>query len=149
MSEIAIDAVEYLDRLWTDSGSVVCGYWSDFCSACVIGGPAKVQRDAQAAILMVNQGHPSCTRPTFAGANMRHDHSDMPALGPATAPLASIPILLQQRRLVGCFTYPSVTTLSCGCLPMRLTFRRPPPRGSCDRMKFERNSSVFCPSATS
>ena len=49
MSEIAIDAVESLDRLWMDPGSVVCGYWSDFCRACVIGGPAKVQRDTQAA----------------------------------------------------------------------------------------------------
>ena len=41
--------------LWTDPGSVVRGYWSDFCRACVIGGPTKAQRDAQAAILEVNQ----------------------------------------------------------------------------------------------
>ena len=105
MSEFAIDAVEYLDRLWMDPGSVVCGYWSDFCRACVIGGPAKVQCDAQGAILEVNQGHPSCTRPTFADSNMHHDDRDKPALGPATDPLVSIPILLQQRRSVGCFTY--------------------------------------------
>ena len=51
MSEIAIDAVEYLDRLRMDPGSVVCDYWSDFCRACVIGGPAKVQRDTQVAFV--------------------------------------------------------------------------------------------------
>ena len=98
MSEIAIDAVQFLDHLWMDPGSVVCGYWSDFCRACVIGGPAKVQCDAQGAILEANQGHPSCTRPTFAGSTMHHDDRDKPALGPATDSLAAIPILLQQRR---------------------------------------------------
>ena len=97
MSEIAIDAVQYLDRIRRPA---------DLIREARLGGPAKVQRDAQGAILEVNQGRPSCTRPTFAGSNMHHDHSDMPALGPATAPLASIPILLQQRRSVGCITYP-------------------------------------------
>ena len=58
-----------------------------------------MQRDAQVTIFEVTQGRPSCTRPTFAGSNMRHDDSDMPALGPVTDPLASTPILLQQRRL--------------------------------------------------
>ena len=59
MCEIAIDAVQYLDRLWMDPGSVVCGYWSDLCRACVIGGPAKVQFGAQGTILEVNQGQPT------------------------------------------------------------------------------------------
>ena len=48
-------ALEAGDMLWMDLGSVVRGYWSDFCRACVIGGPTKAQRDAQAAILEVNQ----------------------------------------------------------------------------------------------
>ena len=67
--------------------------------------PSEVQCDAQGAILEVNQGHPSCTRPTFAGSNTHRGDRDKPALGPATDPLFSIPILLQQRRSVGCFTY--------------------------------------------
>ena len=61
MSEIAVGAVEYLDRLRR---------LADLIREAGLGGPAKVQCDAQGAIPEVNQGRPSCTRPTFAGANM-------------------------------------------------------------------------------
>ena len=51
--------------------------------------------------------HRSCTGPTFAGSQMHHDDSEMSALGRVSDPLVSIPILLRQRRSVGCFNYPS------------------------------------------
>ena len=48
-------ALESGDMLWMDLGSVYRGYWSDFCRACVIGGPSRAQIDAQAIIVEVNQ----------------------------------------------------------------------------------------------
>ena len=51
--------------------------------------------------------HRSCTGPTFAGSQMHRDDSEMSALGRVSDPLVSIPILLRQRRSVGCITYPS------------------------------------------
>ena len=51
------------DMLWMDLGSVYRGYWSDFCRACVVGGPTRAQRDAQAAILEVNRACVDAVRP--------------------------------------------------------------------------------------
>ena len=48
-------ALESGDMLWMDLASVYQGYWSDFCRACVVGGPTQIQLDAQATILEVNQ----------------------------------------------------------------------------------------------
>ena len=56
-------ALEPGDMLWMDLGSVYRGYWSDFCRACVVGGPARAQRDAQAAILEVNQACIDAVKP--------------------------------------------------------------------------------------
>lgn len=51
------------DMLWMDLGSVYRGYWSDFCRACVVGGPTRAQRDAQAAILEVNRACVDAVKP--------------------------------------------------------------------------------------
>ena len=51
------------DMLWMDLGSVYRGYWSDFCRACVVGGPTRAQRDAQAAILEVNEACVGAVKP--------------------------------------------------------------------------------------
>ena len=51
------------DMLWMDVGSVYRGYWSDFCRACVVGGPTRAQRDAQAAILEVNRACVDAVQP--------------------------------------------------------------------------------------
>ena len=51
--------------------------------------------------------HRSCTGPTLAGSKLHHDDRDISALGPpVTDRPASMPILLRQRRSVGCFTFP-------------------------------------------
>ena len=56
-------ALEPGDMLWMDLGSVYRGYWSDFCRACVVGGPTRTQRDAQAIILEVNEACVEAVRP--------------------------------------------------------------------------------------
>ena len=56
-------ALEPGDMLWMDLGSVYCGYWSDFCRACVVGGPTRAQRDAQAIIVEVNQAYVDAVKP--------------------------------------------------------------------------------------
>ena len=56
-------ALESGDMLWMDLGSVYRGYWSDFCRACVVGGPTRAQRDAQAIILEVNQACVEAVKP--------------------------------------------------------------------------------------
>ena len=56
-------ALESGDMLWMDLGSVYRGYWSDFCRACVVGGPTRAQRDAQAVIVEVNQACVDAVRP--------------------------------------------------------------------------------------
>ena len=56
-------ALEPGDMLWMDLGSVYRGYWSDFCRACVVGGPTRTQRDAQAIILEVNEACVDAVRP--------------------------------------------------------------------------------------
>ena len=60
-------ALEPGDMLWMDLGSVYRGYWSDFCRACVVGGPTRAQRDAQAAILEVNR---ACVDAAWPGEPM-------------------------------------------------------------------------------
>lgn len=56
-------ALESGDMLWMDLGSVYRGYWSDFCRACVVGGPTRAQRDAQAMIVDVNQACVDAVKP--------------------------------------------------------------------------------------
>ena len=56
-------ALESGDMLWMDLGSVYRAYWSDFCRACVIGGPTRAQRDAQAVIVEVNQACVDAVKP--------------------------------------------------------------------------------------
>ena len=56
-------ALESGDMLWMDLGSVYHGYWSDFCRACVVGGPTRAQRDAQAMIVDVNQACVDAVKP--------------------------------------------------------------------------------------
>ena len=56
-------ALEAGDMLWMDLGSVFRGYWSDFCRACVVGGPTRAQCDAQAAILEVNRACVDAVKP--------------------------------------------------------------------------------------
>ena len=56
-------ALESGDMLWMDLGSVYRGYWSDFCRACVVGGPTRAQRDAQAIILEVNRACVDAVKP--------------------------------------------------------------------------------------
>ena len=51
------------DMLWMDLGSVFRGYWSDFCRACVVGGPTRAQRDAQAIIVEVNRACVDAVKP--------------------------------------------------------------------------------------
>ena len=51
------------DMLWMDLGSVYRGYWSDFCRACVVGGPTRAQRDDQAVIVEVNQACVDAVKP--------------------------------------------------------------------------------------
>ena len=50
--------------------------------------------------------HRSCTGPTLAGSKLLLDDREMSALGPVTDQFVSMPILLRQRRSVGCFTFP-------------------------------------------
>ena len=70
----------------------------------------------------------SKSRPLNSGYDAdHHDDSDMPALGPATAPLASIPILLQHRRSVGCFTYPCTAIALHGMMSRLLVEELPYP----------------------
>ena len=56
-------ALESGDMLWMDLGSVYRGYWSDFCRACVVGGPTRAQCDAQAIILEVNRACVDAVKP--------------------------------------------------------------------------------------
>ena len=56
-------ALECGDMLWMDLGSVYRGYWSDFCRACVVGGPTPTQRDAQSVILEVNHACVDAVKP--------------------------------------------------------------------------------------
>ena len=56
-------ALQLGDMLWMDLGSVYRGYWSDFCRACVVGGPTRAQRDAQAMIVEVNQACVGAVKP--------------------------------------------------------------------------------------
>ena len=61
-------------------------------------------------------------------APMHDDDSDMPALGPVTDQLVSIPILLRQRRSVGCFTYPSMRACHLHLCGTPESIRLPLPR---------------------
>ena len=56
-------ALEPGDMLWMDLGSVYRGYWSDFCRACVVGGPTRAQHEAQAIIVEVNQACVDAVKP--------------------------------------------------------------------------------------
>ena len=56
-------ALESGDMLWMDLGSVYHGYWSDFCRACVVGGPTRAQHEAQAIIVEVNQACVDAVKP--------------------------------------------------------------------------------------
>ena len=66
------------------------------------GGPSRGQGPRS------NRPHRTdrCTGPAFAGSQIHHDDGERAALGAVTDQLATIPILLRQRRSVGCFAYP-------------------------------------------
>ncbi len=51
------------EMLWIDMGSVVEGYWSDFCRAAYLGRPIKEIEDGQKLILEVNQAMINATKP--------------------------------------------------------------------------------------
>lgn len=51
------------DMLWVDMGSVVGGYWSDYCRSAYFGKPTKILDDSQKSIMDVNQAMIDATRP--------------------------------------------------------------------------------------
>jgi Xaa-Pro aminopeptidase len=51
------------DMVWMDSGCSVGGYWSDFSRAGVVGGPSRLQQEAQEAVFAITQMGVDLVRP--------------------------------------------------------------------------------------